>query len=369
LRAAREHLERGAPLIFEENINPFQGELAAALVRAAGPSFETCFFTNSGTEAVEAAIKTAMAATRRPRVAYAEGAFHGTTLGSLACMGCRHFRDDFEPALPDYPRVPFGDLGALERALSAGDVAAFLVEPVQIEAGVRIASDDYLRGAKELCARHGALLILDEVQTGMGRTGRLFAFQRSGVAPDILCLAKSLGGGVVPIGAAVMGEGVWRRAFGTYLRSEIHTSTFGGNSLSCAVARKALEMFEAPGFLEGVRARGERLFGRLAAATDGCEAVRTIRWLGLIGGIQLRDADHPWFRWENMGLPDMEGYPTAGVLMVERLGRRGMLTLFCSDDWTVLRIEPPLTVSEEAIDRFAAAVGETVRWLSEGVAA
>jgi NAD(P)-dependent dehydrogenase (short-subunit alcohol dehydrogenase family) len=210
--ALKAHLGGDAPTLLVESVNPLAGELAARLV-AAAPGLETCSFTNSGAEAVEAALKTALLATGRGTVLYASGGYHGTTLGALSCMARGPWREGLESVLAPFVEVPFGDLDALESALARGDAAAFLIEPVQMEAGARVAPAAYLRGAAEACRRHGALLVLDEVQTGMGRTGRLFACEHAGVVPDLLVLAKALGGGLVPIGAALMRQGLWRRAW------------------------------------------------------------------------------------------------------------------------------------------------------------
>jgi acetylornithine/succinyldiaminopimelate/putrescine aminotransferase len=360
----REHLEGDAPALFVENLNPFAGELAAALVRAAGPGFGTCFFANSGAEAVEAALKLALRVTGRPRIAFADGAYHGTTLGALACMGRGLYRADFDHVLPAYPEVPFGAIEPLERVLAGGDVAAFIVEPIQMEAGVRIAPAAYLREVREACRRAGALLVLDEVQSGMGRTGALFAFQASDVEPDVLVLAKSLGGGMVPIGATVMAEGLWERAYGSYLRAEIHNSTFGGNALACRVALRTLELVGDEAFLAAVRRRGGELFGALEAEIGESPVVERVSWRGLVGGIALREPEHPWARWENLGLPELAGRPASGPLVVERLARRGILAQVCAHDWSVLRVEPPLTVDGETCARFVAAVGDAVRWLA-----
>lgn len=361
----REHLARDVPNLYEDKINPHAGELAERLIREAGETFETCFFSNSGTEAVEAAIKTALVATGRAKIAYADGAYHGMTMGSLACMGRGLFRQDFEGVVAPYPEVPFGDLGALERVLSGRDVAAFIVEPIQVEAGVRIAPREYLEGAHSLCRKFGALLIFDEVQTGMGRTGTLFAFQQTRIAPDILVLAKSLGGGLVPVGATVMGVGIWETAFGGCLRCEIHNSTFGGNALACRVALRCLEWISEPSFLAAVRERGEELFSALEERLAGVSVVEGVPWRGLLGGIRLRAVDHPWLQWENLGLGELAGLQSAAPLLVERLERKGILTMICGHDWTVLRVEPPLTVNSEACAKFVDAVGDAVRWLDE----
>jgi acetylornithine/succinyldiaminopimelate/putrescine aminotransferase len=359
----RDHLEADVPNLYVENLNPFAGRLAAALTAAAGPGFETCFFCNSGSEAVEAAIKTALLATGRPRMAYAAGGYHGTTLGALACMARGPYRAGLEGTLASFVEVPFGDLAALEAVLAAGDVAGFLVEPVQVEAGVRIASPAYLQGAREACHRAGALLLLDEVQTGMGRTGTLFAFQQAQAPPDVLILAKSLGGGVVPIGATVMAQGLWARAYGGYERCEIHNSTFGGNALCCRVATEALALLSEPELLKEVRRRATDLFGALTRALKDSPLVEAVRWRGLLGGIALREPDHPWLLWENLGLPELKGRPSSGPLLADRLARHGILAQVCGHDWSVVRVEPPLVVDEAACARFVDAVREGVRFL------
>jgi acetylornithine/succinyldiaminopimelate/putrescine aminotransferase len=363
--AIRAHLDGMAPPLYSEQLNPYAGALAERLVAAAGPPFEVCFFCNSGAEGVEAAIKTAMAATGRTRIAYAAGGFHGTTLGALACMARGLYREPFEGVLAPFVEVPFGDLTALERAFAGGELAAFLVEPIQIEAGLRAATRDYLEGARAIAHRAGALLLFDEVQTGMGRTGSLFAYQGIGVAPDAFVLAKALGGGIVPIGAAVFREGLWQRAFGSYTRAEIHASTFGGNALCCAAALKSLEILSNPEMLANVRRRGEALFGAIERALAGSPAVVRITHRGLIGGIELAPIEHPWVEWKNLGLEELAGHPIAGALLMERLFRKGILTQVCGHDWSVLRVEPPLTVDEATCARFVEAVAEGVRWLEE----
>jgi acetylornithine/succinyldiaminopimelate/putrescine aminotransferase len=363
--ALAEHLAGCAPGLFVESLNPFAGELAARLVALAGERFETCFLSNSGAEAIEAALKTALLATRRPRIAYAEGGYHGTTLGALACMARGPYRADLDSVLAAFRAVPFNDAAALEKALAEGDVAAFLVEPIQMEAGARIAESGYLHAAREACRRHGALLIFDEVQTGLGRTGALFAWQHAGVEPDVLVSAKALGGGLVPIGATLMARGLWERAYPGYLRAEIHNSTFGGNALACRAALATLDVVADPAFLDSVRRRGEALFSSLRAALSGTACVERITGRGLLGGIALRGTSHPWTTWENLGLEELAGHPTAGALVVERLARRRILAQVCAHDWSVVRVEPPLTVDDATCARFVDAVAEAVRWLEQ----
>jgi len=355
------HLAQDAPNLFVENLNPFAGELAEKLVKAAGAGFETCLFGNSGTEAVEAALKTAVLATGRSGIVYAEEGFHGVTLGALGCMAKGIYREGLEGVIPRFREIPFGNLEALGRVLAFGDIAAFLVEPIQVEAGVRIPAERYLSDAAEVCRKHGTLLILDEVQTGMGRTGAFLA----GAGADVVVLAKSLGGGLMPIGAAILGEGLRARAYPDYLRCEISATTFGGNAPACRIASKAVDRVVDPAFLAGVRARGADLFGRLGDRVAHSPSVERLSWRGLLGGIRFRPVENPALSWENLGLPELAAYPVAGALVVERLARRGILAQVCAHDWSVLRIEPPLTVGAEECGRFVEALSDAVGWMDD----
>src|SRR6202142_3995806 len=215
------------------------GVLAEQLLARAPGSVAAMIPANSGTEAVEAAIKVARAATGRPRVLYAEHAFHGLTLGSLSVNGNAEFRDDFGPLLPGCDPVAFGQLDALELELAREDVAAFIVEPVQGK-GVNLAPEGYLAGAQRLCRQAGALFVCDEVQTGLGRTGRFLALEHSQLQPDMVCLAKALSGGLVPIGAVLVSRTAFEKVFDGMERAVRHGSTFGGNDLAAAGAAAAL---------------------------------------------------------------------------------------------------------------------------------
>lgn len=358
-----EHLASGAPNLYSEHLNPFAGALARDLSEASG--LDTAYLGNSGSEAVEAALKLALRVTGRPRIAYAAGGYHGTTCGALACMAEGVYREGFEPLLVDHAAVPWDDLDALEETLAGGEVGAFLAEPVQVEAGLRFASRDYLRGARELCDRHGALLILDEVQTGLGRTGALFAFQDLEVRPDVVCLAKALGAGLVPISATLAGPGLWAKAYGSMRTCEVHESTMGGNALACVVAREALRRLRDPDLLAGVRARGAQLFGALEVVASSSSLVREVRWRGLLGGVALREPENPWLSWEAFDLGELSGEPLSGPLLVDRLGRRGILGQVCGHDWSVLRVAPPLNVDAASCKRFVKAVASGIEFLEE----
>lgn len=363
LEAVKQHLDEAGPNLYIEALNPLAGRLAERLVRAAGPGFGTCYFCNSGAEAVEAAIKLAMAATGRRAIVFSEGGYHGTTLGSLSMMARGAYRAPFEPLLPDFHEIAFNDLQALSSILEKKKPAAFVLEPIQVESGVRTPDPGYLAAARTLCRSHGSLLVLDEVQTGMGRTGRLFAYQHEDAAPDLLVLAKSLGGGVMPLGAVVAGKGLFERAYGDPLRCEIHNATFGGNALACRVGWETLALLEAPGFLEETARRGERLARLVHEALTGHPLVARIAFKGLLGGITLKETGHPWFSWAHWGVDELRGRPATGPLLVHRMLRRRFLVQICGHDWSTLRVEPPLIVSERQCEEFVAALRDELDWI------
>jgi ornithine--oxo-acid transaminase len=238
------------------------GVLAEQLLARAPDSVAAMVPANSGTEAVEAAIKIARAATGRPRILYAEHAFHGLTLGALSLNGDAIFRDGFGPLLPDCEAVPFGDANALERALAREDVAAFVVEPVQGK-GVNLPPDGYLAAAQRLCRDAGALFVCDEVQTGLGRTGRFLALEHWELEPDLICLSKALSGGLVPVGAVLVSRAVFDSVFDGMERAVRHGSTFGGNDLAAAAGLATLRVLDT----EGLVAHAERLGALLLELT------------------------------------------------------------------------------------------------------
>lgn len=279
--------EQARRLVHTSNIYRIdeQERLGALLTGLAG--MDRVFFANSGAEANEAAIKLArLHAHRRgiegPAILVAENSFHGRTLATLAATGNRKVQAGFEPLVQGFVRVPYNDLGAAEIAASnRRNIVAVLVEPIQGEGGVNIPSDDYLPGLRELCNREGWLLICDEIQTGMGRTGRMFAFQHCDVTPDVITLAKGLGNGV-PIGACVA-----RGAAAEVFAPGTHGSTFGGNPLACRAARTVLETIASEDLVTNAAIQGERLLAGLRQALSGVQGVLGVRGRGLMVGIEL----------------------------------------------------------------------------------
>src|SRR5271155_4462612 len=262
------------------------GVLAEQLLGRAPESVAAMIPANTGTEAVEAAIKVARAATGRPRVLYAEHAFHGLTLGSLSLNGNAEFRDGFGPLLPGCDPVELGALDVLERELARGDGAAFVVEPVQGK-GVNVPPEGYLPGAQRLCREAGTLFVCDEVQTGIGRTGRFLALEHWELEPDMVCLAKSLSGGLVPIGAVLVSRSAFAKVFDGMERAVRHGSTFGGNDLAAAAALATLRVLDGEGLIARAERMGALLLDLTTPLCERYEVVRDVRGLGLMWAIEL----------------------------------------------------------------------------------
>lgn len=363
VEAVIETLRREPPQVYTITASPHMGELAERLATLAGPGFDYAFIANSGTEAVEGALKLARASTGRATIVYCENAYHGTTLGSLSLMERGPFRDPFGPLLTDCVQIPFNDLGMLQDVLDARECAAFVVEPIQAEGGIQPPGPGYLRQAAELCRRAGTLLVLDEIQVGLGRTGSMFAFQDEGMAPDILTLAKALGGGVMPVGAYVSRRELYERAYGNFALCESHNSTFGGNTLSCRAALAALERLSAADLLEHVRTEGTYLFNCLEDTIGRSPLVRDIRGRGLLVGVEFAPVDHPQLQWANLEVPEFADQGMVGQLIMKRLFDHRVLTHTCAHNWQVLKLEPPLVISRAEVDQCVAAMCDAVKWL------
>ena len=337
--AVREQLDKMA-LSSRVFFNEKTAALAKALADLAPSGLQISFFSNSGTEAVEAALKTARLSTKRRKIISTINAYHGKTMGSLTATGRDVFRDGFAPLVPEFEHIPFGDLDALDRALP--QAAAFIVEPIQCEGGVVVPPDGYLKGVRELCDKHGALFIADEVQTGLGRTGYTWGVDHERVAPDILTAAKGLSGGVVPIGATISRSDVWTAAFGK--QPLVHTSTFGGNPLACTAGLAALEVLVEERLADRARDLGAYLMERVRAiAAKHAEVIKAVRGRGLVIGVELTN----------------EGY--GGAIIAESM-RLGLIVAYTLNQQKVIRLEPPLVVTKDEIDQamdlFAAGIGK-----------
>lgn len=357
-------------------------KLAERLCAATPGSFERVFFSNSGTEAVEAALKLAKAANRRSRFVFTNNSYHGKTLGALSVTGREKHQKHFRPLLPGCTGVPFGDLEALHRELEQGDVCAFIVEPIQGEGGVYVPPEGYLKGAQEICRSTGTLLIVDEIQTGLGRTGRLFACEWEGVEPDIMALSKSLSGGLIPVGATLSSAALWDAAYASTGRFLMHTSTFGGCNLAGVAGLAALEGIVAQELPARAEQMGNYFKAELQQAVKDYPFIKEIRGRGLMLGIQFNNdfggAVEACAREFGTRLPGdwhlayrffpdevHEHLAAAMNKMEESLSEmfcmrfvtklsndHRILTFVTANSSTVIRIQPPLIISKEEVDHF-----------------
>ncbi len=303
--------------------NDVRAELLATLARITPPGLKRAFLCNSGTEAVEGALKIARLITGRKKFVAAMRSFHGRTFGSLSATWRKEYREPFEPLVPGFKFVPFNNLEAMEEAVDH-ETAGVILEVVQGEGGVIPGKGEYLRGVQEICRQNGALFILDEVQTGFGRTGKMFACEHHGLEPDLMCLAKGVGGGV-PFGAVMIHE-----KFGE-MPKRLHGSTFGGNPLACAAALAAIRYLEENDLPRRAAELGEYFLGRLRQLESSI--VREVRGLGLMVGIELKKEASPY---------------------IEALAKEGVLALSAGP--TVIRFLPPLVISREELDKVVEAV-------------
>jgi putrescine aminotransferase len=342
--AVKAQLER-QPLHSQDLLDPLRAMLAKTLSMLTPPSLEFAFFCNSGTEAVEAALKLARAHNpQKQTIIAALKGFHGKSYGSLSVSAKGEFRRPFGALLPNVEHFPFNDLeelrGKFEWLHTVGeDVGAVLLEPIQGEGGVNIPDPDYLKGVRALCDEFGALLILDEVQTGMGRTGTMFCFEQYDAVPDILCLAKAFGGGVVPAGAVVGTREVFSRLFHNPF---LHTTTFGGNPLACAAALATINVLIEEQLPQRAAVMGKRMLAGLRKATqEHRDLVVDVRGRGLLMAIEF--IDH------------RTGFEL-GKLLLER----GVLVSGTLVNARVIRIEPPLTIEESQADYVCRCIEESL---------
>ncbi|HET7441655.1 MAG TPA: aspartate aminotransferase family protein [Terriglobales bacterium] len=356
IAALRDELERCGPAMIQSHVAENAGELAEKLCALAGGSLTKVFFGSSGSEGIETAIKFARAHTQRPRLLYAHGAFHGLTCGALSLMGNSFWREGFGPLLPDTEAIPFDDLDALEQKLKTRKFAAFIVEPIQSEAGIRVPAPEYLPAVQELCRRYGTLLVLDEVQTGMYRTGRFLAGQHFGVDADMVVLAKALSGGLVPVSAVLMTEAIYDSVYSSLRRAIIHTSTFSENSLAMRAGLATLEVLEEEKLGERSTEMGRRLRGKLAEALADFEMVKEVRGKGLLLGIEFQAPQSLRLRLPFEAFSHIHSALFGQILVMRLFRDHGILTQICGNNFMVLKAAPPLVVTDEQIELFVAAV-------------
>jgi ornithine--oxo-acid transaminase len=352
-----EALELETPGSVQLGVSLLPGLLAEELLKRTPDRLARVLFTNSGTEAVEAALKLGRAATGRARVVSVVHGFHGLTLGSLSANGGPHFVERFGPLLPGFSHVPFGDLDALEQELRGEDVALFLVEPVQGH-GVYLPPDGYLAAAQQLCRSYGTLFAVDEVQTGLGRTGKLFAFEHWGLEPDLVTVAKSLSGGYVPVGALLMAQRVYDGVFDSLEHSVSHGSTFAPNDLAMAAGLATLRELDEAQLVERSARLGDVLLERTRSLAEAHDVVREVRGLGLMWAMEFAEPESGSLSWRV--LERMQTGLFAQLVVVPLFTKHHILSQVAGHDLPVLKGLPPLVLSEDDIDDLVTALDDVI---------
>lgn len=349
------------PNLLQTTINPLATALAKNLANITPGDLKYTFFCNSGAEAVEGALKLAKIATGKSRIIYCEGSFHGKSMGALSVTGRKKYRRYFGPLVPMTEEVPYGDIKGLQDIIEKyDDIAAFIVEPIQGEGGIIVPPKGYLKAAKALCEEHNILLIADEVQTGFGRTGYWFACQEEGVLPDILCMAKALGGGIMPIGAYIATTKVWNQGYGSMEKCLLHTSTFGGNSWASAAGLATIQYLYEENLVEETRKKGEYFLEKLQYLQRKYPLLKEVRGKGLMIGLEFQSIqDHRILNKVVRGraVETLQEY-VGGLIATELLNQHQIITAYTLNNPNVIRIEPPLIISYEEIDNFITALNE-----------
>jgi ornithine--oxo-acid transaminase len=363
IAALKEELDREGPAMLQSHVPELAGELAERLCRLAGGGLNKVFFCSSGSEGVEASIKFARGRTRRSGLLSASGAFHGLTCGALSLMDDPFWAGGFGPLLPGTQQIPFNDPTALARALATRQFAAFIVEPVQGEAGIVLPAPGYLAEAQALCRRYGTLFVLDEVQTGMFRTGPFLAGRHDSLKPDMVILAKALSGGLVPIGAVLMTDEIYDAVYSSLKRSIIHTSTFSENGLAMRAGMATLDVLEQEHLGENAAVLGDSFRATLRRKLSGYDMVKEVRGIGMLTGIEFQAPSRIAMRVQFEAFRQI--HPALfGQALVRRLFREGgMLAQICGNNFMVLKAVPPLVVDASQLEAFASALEETVAWV------
>ena len=357
--ALRQALDADLPNLAQLDCALLPGLLGQALVERAHAGIRRVVFTNSGAESVEVAIKFARCATGRNRIVYAEHAFHGLTNGALSLNGGKEFRQGFGPLLPNCDPVPFGDIDVLEIQLRKGDVAALVVEPIQGK-GVYLASEAYWRKAQALCRRYGTLLVMDEVQTGMGRTGRFFCHRAWGLEPDIITLSKALSGGYVPVGAVLTTSAVSDAVYSSMERAVVHSSTFSRNQLAMVAGLATLQVLDDEDLVAGSAAKGDQLMAALAPLVDKYELLHEVRGMGLMVGLVFGPPVTGRGRARFTVLEMARKGFFSQLIVVPLFQRHRILTQVAADNVNIIKLLPPLIIGDEEIAAFVAALDDVL---------
>ncbi|MEA3188110.1 MAG: ornithine--oxo-acid transaminase, partial [Chthoniobacter sp.] len=354
-KALSDVLELDLPNMVQMDCSLLSGLLAEALVKRLPSHLNAVFFCNSGAESLEGAIKFARAATGRAGFISLSGAFHGLSMGALSLMGNDSFLDGFGPFLTDCTRLKIGDLSRLNTELATSKYAAVVLEPVQGK-GVQFPRDDFFLETQQLCRKYGTLLVCDEVQTGLGRTGRWWGFENYGLEPDIITLAKSLSGGYVPVGAIMMRRKIYQKTFSRLDRCVVHSSTFGRNNLAMAAGLATLHVLEEEKLVENAARIGALLMERIDALRAKHSLIKEVRGKGLIIAIEFQEPEELMLRTGWRFLHKIEAELFVQMIVTTLLTKHRILTQVAAHGLDVLKILPPLTIGEKEVDMFVHAL-------------
>lgn len=347
-----DQLQSNRPTMLQSDIPELAAKLSKKLCDLAGGKLTKVFFTSTGSEGVETAIKFSRCYTKRDGILYADGGFHGLTYGALSLMSNTWWKEGFGSTLPNTKGVPFGEIKALEQELASKKYAAFIMEPVQGESGIKVPSQEFMQEAQRLCKKYGTLFVLDEVQTGMFRTGRFLAAHHFNIEPDMVILAKAMSGAFVPVGAVLMNDAINASVYSSVDKAFVHASTFGENALAMRAGLSTLEVIEQEGLAERCLALGDKLRAGVNKIAENSEFISECRGLGLMNGIVFKSPNsmklkmlYASFRKLHPGL--------FGQMIVKTLFERsGILTQICGHNYDVVKAVPPLVASEADIDAF-----------------
>jgi ornithine--oxo-acid transaminase len=360
VQALKDELDKSGPAMLQSHVPEIAGELAKRLCQLAGGGLGKVYFGSSGSEGVEAAIKFARATTGRTGIVYAKNSFHGLTAGALSLMNDEFWREGFGPLLQDTVGVEYGDASGLENALYSKRHAALVLEPVQAEAGIRVPSKAYLQKAQELCRKTGTLFVIDEVQTGMFRTGTFLASHQFELRPDIVILAKALSGGLMPVSAVLMTDKIYHAVYSSLRRAIVHTSTFGENSLSMRAGLASLDVLESEQLGPRAMQLGETFRVKLRNALAPFEMVKEVRGMGLLSGIEFAAPKKMFLRAAFEAFRRIHPAMFGQIMVMRMFREKNILTQICGNNFLVLKAAPPLVVTEEQLDEFVAAIRSVV---------
>lgn len=359
IQALKDVLDAQLPDMVQMDVSLLSGLLAEKILAHCPDNLTKAFFCNSGAEAVEAAIKFARYTTKREKIIYCDHAFHGLTLGALSLNGEQVFREGFGPLLPHCHSVPFDDLAALEKALAAKDVAAFIFEPIQGK-GVNIPSDGYWRQAIELCHKYGSLAVADEIQTGLGRTGKFWAIEHWGVEPDMILMAKALSGGFIPVGAVAMTTRVMEAVFNRMDRAVVHGSTFSKNNMAMAAGIAAIDLIDEEKLVENAAKIGGEIVAGLTAMIPRFDFLKQVRGKGLMIAVEFGSPDNLLRKAAFTGLETANKGLFSQTITIPLFKNHRILSQVAGHGMNVVKFLPPLVVNEKDRDWILSAMEQVI---------